>query len=243
MRLAPHVWPPPATGARDVEKPRTATPLSKDELAAQFLAAYQNRFGELPDRNRAELLLALLYIENAKGQAIIQHNWGNVSTRASADVDYWRPPWFDVDALDDADPKKPHLVDLHNRMIAGKAPSAFLALPSHEVGAHRWLGAVPKSMLAAASSGDPFAFASAYFTSRYCPDPECRDSGPSFKRLQAEIRSAKYFDSLPQSRGGAGASTVAGSSTAPAVAFLSVGVVLGIFWAVLRVRPGRRAAA
>lgn len=226
-----------------MEKPRTATPLSKVELAAKMLTAYQDRKNEQPDRRRAELLLALLFIENAGGQAIIQHNWGNVSTRASDAVDYWRPPWFDVDAIDDADPKKPHLVELHNRMLANKAPSAFLALPSHEVGAHRWLGAVPASMLDAASSGDPFAFANAYFTSRYCPDPECRDSGPSFKRLQAEIRDAGYFEHLPLSRSGAGASAAAGSSTAPAVAFLSVGVVLGIFWAVLRTRPGRRLTA
>lgn len=228
-----------------MEQPRTPTPLDPAELASRMVVAIEDRTGKSPDRNRAELLLALLYLENDRGRAILNHNWGNVSTRARDGIDYWRPPWFDIDAIDDADPKKPRYVELHNGMLQGKVPEAFLSLVSHEVGADRWLSAVPKSMLDAATSGDPFAFASAYFTSKYCPDAACRDSGPSFAKLQKEIRADGFFDSLPlaSNAAGAGAGSGSGSSAAPTVAILSVGVALGIFWAVLRTRPGSRVHA
>jgi hypothetical protein len=186
-----------------LERPATATPLTADELAPELVAAYARAFGAEPDRNRAELLLALLWLENARGAAIIQHNWGNISTRARDDIEYWRPPWFDIDAinaLDDEDPKKAKFLRLHADMLANKMPSAFRAFDTHEDGAATWLHNVPKSMMDAASSGDPFAFAQAYFSSHYCPDIACRDSGPSFERLQAEIRGKGLLLALEPSK-------------------------------------------
>lgn len=182
------------------EVPRTATPLSRAEMAARFLAGYVERFGQQPDRNRAELLLALAFLENANGSAIIQFNWGNVSTTARDSVNYWRPPWFDlveVEAMPDG-PKKARLLDVHQRMLDNAAPSAFLALPSHDAGVQRWLGELQRrpNVLEAATSGDPVAFAHAIFSTRYCPDPECRDAGPSYGKLRDEIRAAGYFAGL-----------------------------------------------
>lgn len=185
------------------EVPATATPLSRDATAAAFLPAYAQAFGALPDRNRAELLLALVWLENANGKAIIQHNWGNLATKPNGG-DYWRPPWFDlaaVEALPDGG-KKSRLLDLHQRMLNGAAPEAFRAFASHELGAAAWLRLLQKpgmsGVLAAASSGDAVAFAHAIFSSGYCPDPECRDAGPSYDKLRDEIRARNYFGNLDQ---------------------------------------------
>lgn len=160
------------------------------------------RFGALPDRETAELLTALVWLENARGNAIIQYNWGNISCNASAAIDFWRPPWFDleaVNALPDTDKNKARYLDLNARMKAHTVPNAFRAFGSHEQGIHFWLASVKPSMYAAAATGDPFAFASAYFTSGYCPDQSCKDSGPTFAKLQAEIRAKGYFNNLASS--------------------------------------------
>lgn len=186
--------------------PATATPLTRDATAAMLVPAYVEVFGEMPDQQRAELLLALIWIENANGQSFIQRNWGNLATKPSAGVDYWRPSWFDLDqveAMPDG-PKKARLVDLHARMLAGKAPEAFRAFATHGDGLRAWLRLLKspgmKPVLDAASSGDAVAFAHAIFSSRYCPDPECRAAGPSYARTRDLIHAAGYFDGLKKKR-------------------------------------------
>lgn len=193
-----------------MEKPATPTPLKDADLAQQIVTAFTSHFGAPPDRETAELLLALVDIENAHGSAIIQFNWGNISTFAKDSVDYWRPPWFDLDkvnALPDG-ASKTHLLAVHQQMVDNKAPSAFLALPSHLDGARVFLSNVKPSMYDAASTGDPMAFASAYFSSGYCPDQACKDSGPTFASLQKTIRAAGYFNSLAPSKKKVGVSQV-----------------------------------
>ena len=184
------------------EVPATATPLTRDATAAAFLPAYLEAFGELPDRNRAELLLAMVWLENANGKSIIQHNWGNLATVASAGGDYWRPPWFDLDqvqAMEDG-PKKRRYLDLHQRMLDNAAPEAFRAFAGHELGARAWLRLLQQErmrpILDAASSGDATRFAHAIFSTGYCPDPECKAAGPSYAALRDQIHAASYFDNL-----------------------------------------------
>lgn len=184
--------------------PRTVTALTRQQMAELFVPAYVELFGASPDRDRAEMLLALAFIENANGAAIIQHNWGNVSVTPSDAVTYWRPPWFDlaeVEAMPES-ARKARYLDVHQRMLDHKAPQAFLALPSHAAGLKRWLGELKRrpSVLAAASSGDANAFAQQIFETRYCPDPECRDAGPSYGKLRDEIRDAGWFASLEKKK-------------------------------------------
>lgn len=186
------------------EVPANSTPLTRDETAALFLPGYEAVFGEPPDQQRAELLLALVWLENANGASIIQGNWGNLSVKPGDAVTYWRPPWFDlekVEAMPDS-AKKNRLLDVHARMVAGTAPEAFRAFPDQQAGLRAWLELLKRRqpILDAASSGDPVAFAHAIFDTKYCPDPECRDAGPSYAKLQETIRSLGYFKDLKKKR-------------------------------------------
>lgn len=175
-------------------------------MALALVPAYTARFGVAPDRETAELLLALLFLENANGQAVIEHNWGNISVFAADNVDYWRPPWFDIEkisALPEGE-KKSRYLNLHARMVAHQVPSAFRAFPDDATGIRVWLANVKPSMYEAAATGDPMAFAHAYWASGYCPDQACKESGPTYRKLQDEIRKAGYFSGLaPAKKGGA----------------------------------------
>lgn len=189
------------------EVPAQRTPLTRDATAAALVPAYVRAFGVEPDRNRAELLLAQVWLENNNGQSIIDHNIGNVTTSPSSGADFWRPPWFDragVDALPDTDPNKARYLMLNTRMMAGAAPSAFRAFDSFDQGFDAWLrllgSASKQAILSAASSGDAEAFARAIFTTGYCPDPECKTAGPSYAKLRDQIRAASYFDGLEQQK-------------------------------------------
>jgi len=195
------------------EVPATATPLTASETAPAFLSAWAQVFdGAEPSRTEAEWLLALLWNENAKGRAIIQHNWGNLSTTASADRDYWRPPWFDpavFEAMDE--PKRSLYRSIHERMLKGQEPSAFRAFPDHATGARAWVSALKRNfqaILKAARKNSAVAMQDAIFNSRYCTSPGCKTNAESYRRLRAEIRSKGLFAALPDLRSGGGGAGV-----------------------------------
>jgi hypothetical protein len=186
------------------EVPALRTPLTRDATAAALVPAYVRVFGVEPDRNRAELLLAQVWLENDNGQAIIQRNIGNLSGDSGS---FWRPPWFDADAIEalsDSDPNKARYLRLHKLMLGGQAPSAFRAFDTFDQGFEAWLrllGSPSKSaILNAASSGDANAFARAIFDTGYCPDQACKDAGPSYARLRDQIHAASYFDGLTEKK-------------------------------------------
>lgn len=189
-----------------MQVPALRTPLSRDSTAQAIVPAFVRVFGAAPDRNTAELLLAQVWLENAHGQSIIARNIGNL-TSSGNDGDFWRPPWFDraeVDELPDADPNKARFLLLNDRMQRGEAPKAFRAFDSFDQGFEAWLRLLgspsKRAILAAASSGDAERFARAIFETGYCPDPECRSAGASYRKLQAEIRGAAYFDDLQKKK-------------------------------------------
>jgi len=228
-----------------LEKPLIATPVTQDDAARRIVAAYAAKFGHAPTREEAELLTALVFLENAHGSAVIQHNWGNVSTFVKPTIDYWRPPWFDLDAVNALPdgPKKNHLLFEHAEMLAHRAPQAFLAFDSHEQGLKSWLANVKPSMYEAARAGDPMGFAHAYWASGYCPDEACRNSGPTFAKLQAQIRAAGYFSGLasgtpPQSPPAAGGGGGSGPSGSLLEAAFAVGLALGAAWLAETFGPG-----
>lgn len=190
-----------------MQVPALRTPLTRDATAQALVPAYVRVFGAEPDRDRAELLLAQVWLENRNGESIIQRNIGNLSTSPSSGLDYWEPPWVDlaaVEALPESDPKRARYLALHERMLKGEAPRAFRAFPTFDAGFEAWLKllATPRMqpILQAASSGDPDAFARATFTTGYCADDECKTAGPSYANLVQQIRGAGYFAALEKKK-------------------------------------------
>jgi hypothetical protein len=208
------------------EVPATATPLASTETAPAFIRAWAIVFGTTPSRTEAEWLLALLWNENARGRAIIQHNWGNLSTHPSRGGDYWRPPWFDrakVEAMEE--PQRSRYLAIHERMLQGQEPEAFSGFADHETGARAWVSQLRRtfpSILKAAKKNSAVAMQDAVFQSNYCTSPACATIAPSYRSLRDEIRRQGLFASLP-----AGSSSSGGGGF---VLLLGAGALLGGAW-------------
>lgn len=182
---------------------RTATPLAPGEMALLFVDAYKRVHGALPDRNTAELYLALAFNENASGKAIYNHNWGNVI--AVGNQDFVRPPWYDEARI--AAVKDPALraryQRLHDQMHAkpGTVPTKFAAYPSHAQGADRWVKVLASDRYTgtrkAARLGDAEQFAYFIWSEGYCPDDACQRLGPAYAKLREKIREQGWLAALP----------------------------------------------
>jgi hypothetical protein len=144
--------------------PAVRTPLSAEQARDALIVA-------LPgvDRVTAALLLALVWVETARGN-LTNNNAGNISAGSSWPGDAWRPPWFEINALT---AQRPDWVALHIKMTEGKAPSAFRSYPTAAAGFAdfaRVLRSQFQSVLAAAATGDPARFVSALHDSGYSRD-------------------------------------------------------------------------
>jgi hypothetical protein len=140
--------------------PRQSTPISAEHARDALLAA-------APSLNRptAALLLALIWIETGRGN-LMNWNAGNITANDKWPGNAWRPPWFEASS-------DPHLAELHERMLAGTAPSAFRAYDSATHGFADFVATLNRqfpSVLAAASTGDPAAFVAALHDSGYSRD-------------------------------------------------------------------------
>jgi hypothetical protein len=114
-----------------------ATPLTVDEMAGIFAAAYEAQIGGAPSRDLLRITMAIIGLENANGKAIIQHNWGNVMADAGW-ISRGYPTW------------------MHPKWEPGQ-PMFFRAYPSHLVGARDWWRLMFKKfrpVLVAANEGD-----------------------------------------------------------------------------------------
>jgi hypothetical protein len=154
----------------------------------------------------AELELAHAWgLETRRGQSMWFYNWGNLSAggfvdgeeRLSWPGDVWRPSWFEL-----APDASPALAAVHERMLAGQAPSAFRALHSHDEGARQFVDLLEsakfRSLVQAGLTGSPEAYARAIYDSGYCRDRGCQpaNSAPQLASLVAEFRRDHVFDSL-----------------------------------------------
>ena len=141
------------------------------------------------DRESAALLLALIWVETGRGVHCYNWNVGNITASDAWGGGAWRPPWFTPSA-------DPHLAELHARMLAGQAPSAFRAydsLPDGFADFVRTLQHSFPSVLKAAATGDAAAFVAALHDSRYSTDytaahiPTFRDLAAHFAELVASF--------------------------------------------------------
>lgn len=162
------------------------------------------------DRESASLLLALIWVETARGH-VVNNNVGNITASDAWPGGAWRPPWF-------APSSDPHLAELHARMLAGQAPSAFRAydsLPEGFADFARVLQHTFPSVLEAARTGDAAAFVSALHDSRYSTDYNARHI-PTFRDLSAKF--ASLVASFPAGVAGG----VAGGAALAAIGLLLV---------------------
>lgn len=129
------------------------------------------------DRETAALLLSLVWVETGAG-SLMNFNAGNISAGPSYPGLAWRPPWF-------SDVTHPQ----HQRMLDGKAPSAFRAYSSAPEGFAdfaRQLRGTFGSVLAAGATGDPAAFVQALHDSGYSRDYNAAHI-PTFAKLRAQF--------------------------------------------------------
>jgi len=191
-------------------------------------SAYRATFGrDAEASSELPLLMALVWIETARGASVQNNNLGNISAGRSWPNDAWRPPWFDLEGGTAATDRN---VALHEAMLRGQAPEAFRAYTSLEMGALDFVrtlkGSFPE-VLAAAQSGDATAFRDA-LAQKYSKD--YRNTPPeNFAQLAREFGGVSQPGDPGRDTGG------------HVVAVLLVAGVAGaIFWATLR-KPAKRA--
>lgn len=222
------------------EVPATRTPLAPSETAPAFLTAWGQVFGgSLPSRSQAEWLLALLWNENARGNAIIQHNWGNLSSSGRSG-DFWRPPWFDLAKVEQmSEPKRSLYRSIHERMLKGQEPSAFQANSNHNIGAIVWVQELRDrfpSILEASLQNSAVAMQDAIFHSHYCTSPSCETNAPSYQSLRDDIHAMGLFDELPAGSSSGGSSRGKGGGGG-VVLVLGLGLLGGLaVWAARKTR-------
>lgn len=190
------------------EVPATVTPLAPSETAPAFVDAWGEVLGGEPSRREAEWLLAFMWNENARGKAIVQHNWGNLSSSGKSG-DFWRPPWFDLERVEQmSEPKRSMYRRIHERMLRGEEPSAFQAFPDHATGAAAWLRLLKRLkggvILRAAKKNSGVAMQDAIFKSGYCASPACATNAASYRSLRNDIRAQGLFAGLRSSSSGGG---------------------------------------
>jgi hypothetical protein len=167
------------------------TPLDA-KTTASVLERTLLKFGEVPSREECCLLLAHIWLETGRGLSC--NNW-NVGNLAGSSGDYWRPPWFTVDANSSA-----KMVKLHADMLAGRQPSAFRAYSDLNAGMADYVRLILTSRYApflnAARQNDATAMARAITTTGYTVDaPPNLDQ--SLASLEADFLSRGLFETRP----------------------------------------------
>jgi hypothetical protein len=193
-----------------------ATSLTATAAARELVAAYQAVTGKPPSLPLAELNLAHQWLETKGTKAMWRYDWGNLSAggfvngeeKLSWKGDVWRPPWFEPGEGADA-----RTLDLHEKMLAGTAPSAFRGYQSHAEGAEGYVRLLLRpgfaKLLQAGAQGSPRAYAQAVVDTGYCRDRGCQPDqmGPALTKVVAQFRRDGVFKTLGLSRPSSGSSS------------------------------------
>lgn len=203
-------------------------------MAGLVIEALQGILGQLPTAEQTALVMAQIWLENGRGRAFIQYNWGNHSTYPNKNVPYWRPSWYEVTEASSA-----RLRALHEKMLAGEAPQAFRAFDSHAQGlAHHFRTFQPGQryhpLLTAAATGDPLAFAQAIWDTRYTRDYAPAVAAKSYGTLAKELLQKGLFDSLPKAEPASLLSAAVPDCSSLSDSDSEVGLSLGTYETALR---------
>ncbi len=168
--------------------PMQTTRLTAEAAKSHVESAWRAVFNEEPDPEQLALMMALVWIETARGNSIQNFNFGNITVAESYSGKAWRPPWFEVTEASSERNKS-----LHEAMLAGKAPKAFKAYDSAQEGALdylRFTNRVFPNVLEAAKSGDPDTFRQA-LAKGYSKDYENTKATATFATFQKEFGGGK----------------------------------------------------
>lgn len=170
---------------------RTVTPYTLDQMRSLMREALDAR-GTVISPDAADVLLAHLAFENAHGERVIQHNFGNLIATQEWAGDFWRPPWF-------GDPRPdwtPDLREKHELMLQGKAPAAFRGYTGGPEGMKFYLEALERLGLLEAAEKGPRAFAE-HATLRFSPNA---DPNALANTLESIVERIKAANGVPPSR-------------------------------------------
>lgn len=180
------------------EVPRHRTPATREQLAGALEGH------GLTERQRC-FALGHLLLETRQGQSIQNNNPGNL-TQSSRNTGpdspaFWRPPWFEVD-----EHSSERDLRLHDRMLQGKAPSAFRAYGSLADGVAAYVSAVRRNFPSLLRARSIREFVGAIKSSGYAPDTDVRATIRTFEQLvQCRFRGASILPWLLGLGAGAGA--------------------------------------
>lgn len=130
------------------------TPLTMDQIRSVLREAL-DQAGHIVSPKAAGVILAHIAYENAHGERVIQHNFGNLIATQQWAGDFWRPTWF-------APPKEGASQrdrELHEKMRRGEAPAAFRAYDSPQEGMKFFVETLHRLGLLQAAEGGPSGYA------------------------------------------------------------------------------------
>lgn len=219
--------------------PRRNTPIEPRQILDLLRSRWRDVFDTGPTRAGLGLVLALALVETGRGKKVQNNNLGGITASENFPGDAFRPPWFDFEggtAVTDRN------IELHELMRQGKAPKAFRAYSTPELGALDFLrqlrGLFPE-VLAAAETGQPETFRLALgekYSKDYLAKPEVTDT---FRKLVAEF--SPLLVDLPDGNAAPGPGLSRGVGVAVALTIAAAGV--SVFVLTLRPPKALRRAA
>jgi hypothetical protein len=221
--------------------PRRNTPVSARDALRAVGDSYAAELGRRATSTALALILALVWVETARGRSVQNFNLGNITASEAYSGDAWRPPWFEP--ASDADQRT---IRLHEAMERGEAPRAFRAYSSLDQGARDFVRSLRRDfpdVLASAELGDPDAFR-VELSRKYSKDYEDPASTASIAQFQTEFAALLP----PDPAGGVVTSSSSSGTAVRIVVALAAAAAAGgaLYWFVLReppVKPARKAAA
>lgn len=146
--------------------PMITTPADEETMRFALTEAVVKETGALPSANLLAFMMAQTAMETSQWKSIQNFNVGNITIGENADEFAWRPPWFEPPFKNAREEK------LHEEMLQGRAPKAFIAYGNLQLGANGYVNRLfhrfPE-IIVAAEKGDARKVGLA-INQKYCPN-------------------------------------------------------------------------
>jgi hypothetical protein len=200
------------------EVAKVATPISED-LAVKAITNQVLPALNVLTQEAGRLVLAQIWIENGRGNAMFNNNWGNIAATSKWTGDFWRPPWFfkdKVDAMPEGE-EKARLLRIHQEMLEGQAPQKFRAYSSMMAGLKDYIARLNNEfhgLVDALKTGSPDAYADAIRSTGYDRNASPQTAN-TLRSLMGEFERKGYFSTFPKAQAPVVSSQEPSSSSSP----------------------------